>query len=469
MPQIPTSDKERGPRSLKRMALAVALRNIASITDVGEMAFADVKPILMHIENPAQLHLLETNCPQLAAETDQMAVVWGRLLTKKVPGWDKKGFLTDEELQTMSWIDIYTTVKAAMDAEMAAAEDRLKQKMAGFTKAKEEKAALFLSESAARQIPGVVQRRRAPGGGNAGQSVLNFSSGSRTKMTTGQSVLRRARREAKEISRVSQLSSRLANNQILARSQIRRAPESMVNDYRVAHQPGSAIIRAPKKRPGSGSSVKTHYETEWTRPSPGTGLGVGNADKEARLLALKRGAAAAPPSYTAKSSAPTVHAPKKRAITSTSTTTTAKTAAPKEKRRAYDYDDDDELFGVVTKPTKKARLTVEDLESGSGGGGADDDGLFGSDDDTKSNPKRKSRAVSPPRKERERDRPRTEQRDDRSYDTPKKTIRSSAPVSSSPASYKPPAPRAGSPPKSQMSGGPARKKNVDIFMRLKKK
>lgn len=396
MPLIPTADKQRGPRSLKRMALAVALRNIAAITDLGEMAFADAKPILMHVENPSQLHLLETNCPQLAAEPDQMAAVWRRLLTKKIPGWAAKGFLTDDDLQTMSWIDIYTTVKTATDAAMAADEARLKQTLAGFSKAKEDNATqLVNSRALLHKIPGAMAKRRGgPSGNTPGAAVLNFGSGSRTKMTTGQSVLRRARREAMEISKVSQLSSTLTNNQAVARSQIRRPPAAMINDYRVAHNPGGAgVIRAPKRRPPSSQYAQSSSLYEGGRGIPGTGLGTGNAAHEARLLALKTGTTAAitastsaSPSYAVGASAPAIHAPKKRPPVQPAVVTEQQTSKNKKKRRnddhvsddedvvrgRHDFDDDDELFGVVTKPSKRPRLTVEDLEGDNGGANDED-------------------------------------------------------------------------------------------------
>ncbi|CAK7215023.1 hypothetical protein SBRCBS47491_002348 [Sporothrix bragantina] len=506
MPQIPTSGKERGPRSLKRMALAVALRNIASITDVGEMAFADAKPILTHIENPQQLHQLEVNCPQLAAEPDQMAAVWSRLLTKKIPGWDTKGYLSEDDLQTMPWIEIYTTVKGAMDAAMAEDEARLRQTLAGFSKAKEDNATQLVNNRAlSRQMPGVMTKRRVPGGSSGPSSVLSFGSGSRTKMTSGQSVLRRARREAKEMSKVTQLSSRLTENQVMARSQIRRAPASMMNDYRVAHNPGLGIVRAPKRRVVPSSAVKTHYETEGRGGVPGTGLGSGNAANEARLLALKSGgsSSSSAAAYTAKTAGPTIHAPKKRALASDSP------SKPVARRRTYDsedddeddsyrkkatsksskhdYDDDDELFGVVTKPSKRARLTIEDVEGGSGGN--NDDDLFGSDDEPKPKQKSSNHSRVPDRsrpsassngrdrerdrdreRERERERPRTERREERSSGVlPSKTL--SKPRPSAPAaSYTPPLPTgsASSPPRRAVDGGLQRKK-VDIFMRPKRK
>ncbi|CAK7242859.1 MAG: hypothetical protein STHCBS139747_004362 [Sporothrix thermara] len=498
MPQIPTSGKDRGPRSLKRMALAVALRNIASITDVGEMAFDDAKPILTHIENPQQLHLLETNCPQLAAEPDQMAAVWSRLLTKRIPGWDTKGYLSEEDLQTMPWIEIYTTVKGAMDAAMAEDEARLRQTLAGFSKAKEDNATQLVNNRAlARQMPGVTTKRRVPGGSGSGSSaVLSFGSGSRTKMTSGQSVLRRARREAKEMSKVAQLSSRLTENQAVARSQIRRAPAAMMNDYRVAHNPGLGVVRAPKRRTSTpSSSVRTHYETQGRGGIPGTGLGSGNAANEARLLALKAGgsaaasAAASASNHTAKVAGAVIHAPKKRPLASDSL------AKPTVKRRTFDgsndkyvdddndndhrkksstraskhdYDDDDELFGVVTKPSKRARLTIEDLERDSGGNDNDDDDddLFGSDEEPK--PKRKPVSSSrvPDRSSssnnfKDRERLKAERREDRSS-----ALLPSRPLNKPRPSV--PAAPAASPPRRPVDGGMPKKK-VDIFMRPKRK
>ncbi|CAK7272790.1 hypothetical protein SEPCBS119000_005308 [Sporothrix epigloea] len=515
MPQIPTSGKERGPRSLKRMALAVALRNIASITDVGEMAFADAKPILIHIENPQQLHQLELNCPQLAAEPDQMGAVWSRLLTKKFPGWDTKGYLSDDDLQSLPWIDIYTMVKGATDAAMAEDEARLRQTLAGFSKAKEDNATQLVNNRALlRRMPGVMVKRRVPGGSSGLSSVLSFGSGSRTKMTSGQSVLRRARREAKEISKVAQLSSRLTENQAAARSQIRRAPASMMNDHRVANNPTLGIIRAPRRRVASSSSLLTHYETQGRTGVPGTGLGTGNAANEARLLALKSGvgSAAAPVSasaYVAKAARPVIQAPRKRASALESPQRPAARRAaggeddddadigfrnqPSPKALKHDHDDDDELFGVATKPKKRVRLTIENLEGSDDEDGEVDD-LFGSDSEPtpvrrQPPPTRVAERSGPPtsssgtsvqdsgkatrerKRELEKEWPMSDKREEKpSAGMPGKMLsksRLSAPTSPKIVSLPQAAP-AGSPPRRIVDGVVQRKK-VDIFMRPKKK
>ncbi|CAK7566910.1 MAG: hypothetical protein SEPTF4163_004864 [Sporothrix epigloea] len=480
MPQILTSRKDRGPRSLKRMALAVALRNIASITDVGEMAFADAKPILAHIENPQQLHLLELNCPQLSVEPDQMAAVWSRLLTKKIPGWDTKGYLSEEDLQSLPWIDIYTIAKGASDAAMAQDEARLKQTLAGFSKAKEDNATQLVNNRAlARRMPGVMVKRRITGGGNGASSVLNFGSGSRTKLTSGQSVLRRARREAKELSKVAQLSSQLTENQKIARSQIRQAPAAMMNDHRVAHNPSQSFIRAPKRRVASSSSLLTHVETQGRTGFPGTGLGTGDAAKEARLLALKLGSNSAA-AYAAKTAGPVVQAPKKRALLHDSPQRprvkgTAYQEDDKEdddscrressyKSSKHHYDDDDELFGVITRPSKRTRLTTEHLEESSRETLDEDDDLFGSDSEPTP-----VRTRSP--STRTTGRSRSSVSSSRSTaSVPSKTLgkaRLNAPAAPSCAPL-PQATPAGSPPRRTIDSVIQRKK-VDIFMRPKKK
>ncbi|CAK7269479.1 hypothetical protein SEPCBS57363_003623 [Sporothrix epigloea] len=514
MPQILTSRKEYGPRSLKRMALAVALRNIASITDVGEMAFADAKPILAHIENPQQLHLVELNCPQLSVEPDQMAAVWSRLLTKKIPGWDTKGYLSEEELQSLPWIDIYTIAKGAADAAMAQDEARLKQTLAGFSKAKEDNATQLVNNRAlARRMPGVMVKRRITGGSNGASAVLNFGSGSRTKLTSGQSVLRRARREAKELSKVAQLSSQLTENQKIARHQIRQAPAAMMNDHRVAHNPSQSFIRAPKRRVGSSSSLLTHVETQGRTGIPGTGLGTGDAAREARLLALKSGgnpaaASKSAAAYTGKTARPVVQAPKKRALVhdSPQRSRVKGTAyeeddiedddgcsrGPSYKSSKHHYDDDDELFGVITRPSKRTRLTTEHLEGSSGETLDDDDDLFGSDSEptpvqTRSPSTRttgQSRSSVSSIRTSVRDSGREDERETKrksekerpgnkahlTAGVPSKALgktRSFAPATPSCAPL-PQAVPAGSPPRRTMDGAVQRKK-VDIFMRPKKK
>lgn len=317
------------------MCLAVALRNVASITDIGEMPFDSARPILKHIENPAQLHELEVNCPQLTAEPEQMAEIWSRLLYKKFPKWDEKGYAIDDD---MSWYDTFVAVKDAVDRDNAEATAQLQRQLAGFDRDKEGHATLLVNNRALlRKMPGATAKRRTPGGQHIG--AFSFGAGSRTKMTTGQSVMRRARREAREIGKISALSTPTGALRV-AQGQIRKAPEAMVHDHRVARNP-EVVIRAPKKRSSASS---------------GPLLPPGDADAEARLLALKAGQAAVP------AVKPGVRPAGKPVVRATKPVVRP-VVRPLTSKRPLDADDafdDDDLFG--DSPKKKPCLTVDDLE-----------------------------------------------------------------------------------------------------------
>jgi len=80
-------------------------------------------------------------------------------------------------------------------------------------------------------------------------SSLTWGGGSKTKMKDGKGVLNRARREAREISMRSKLTtptSQLVGN----KKQIQKAPAGMVNEYRKAADPGLRILSRKKNTVG---------------------------------------------------------------------------------------------------------------------------------------------------------------------------------------------------------------------------
>ena len=391
MPVIVTESRQ-GPRSLKSMALTVALRNVSQITDLGDMAFVDAAPILRHVDNPDQLHMLESNSPNFTDNPKNMTSVWTRLLTKKLPGWDADDWedkygLTEDDRAALSWYEIFRTIKEARDRAVAADTAKLLQDMQGHRQAKESKSLHFVSSSRAlnRITPGIsAVKRRGPGGGPGMPSTLSFGGGSRTKTTTSQNVMKRVRREAKESLKVTQLSRVNAHSltsstsaAVAARNQIRHAPAAMLNDHRVAHKKdilataaaasGNIGIRAPRRS-------RLADERAMLDPSgrgiPGTGLGVGNSAHEARLLALKRGTAGAKPANSSSSRQRYDSPERERSST---------------KKRHVDDEEEpwDDLFGgdedgdeshgerpshkttaYPSSSSKRPRLTVDDLESG---------------------------------------------------------------------------------------------------------
>ncbi|EPE06803.1 rna polymerase ii transcription factor siii subunit a [Ophiostoma piceae UAMH 11346] len=410
MPVIQVTERRQGPRSLKSMALTVALRNASQITDLGDMAFADAAPILRHVDNPDQLHMLESNSPNFTDNPKNMTSVWTRLLTKKLPGWDTDDWedkygLTDDDRASMSWYEIFKIIKEARDRAVAADTAKLLQDMQGHRQAKENKSTHIVSSSRAlnRITPGISTiKRRGPGGGPGMPSTLSFGGGSRTKTTTSQNVMKRVRREAKESLKVTQLSRVNAHSltsstsaAVAARNQIRHAPAAMLNDHRVAHKKdilataaaasGSIGIRAPRR---SRLADERAMLDSSGRGIPGTGLGVGNSAHEARLLALKRGSAGGKPANataSSTSSRPRYDSPEhERPSKSQSHSNTKKRHAEDEEPWDDLFDDGednghsgknggyesyDERPSIKTtsyssSSSKRPRLTIDDLESG---------------------------------------------------------------------------------------------------------
>lgn len=86
-------------------------------------------------------------------------------------------------------------------------------------------------------------------------SALRWTSGSKTKLTDGKSVLTRARREAKEISAMSKLSR--PTHQLTGRiGQVRKAPAGMSKEYQIASQPALKILSHRHVQPKNESGIR---------------------------------------------------------------------------------------------------------------------------------------------------------------------------------------------------------------------
>ncbi len=242
-----------GPRSLHRMALNVALRSITSIVDVGEMPFDTAKPLLKAIENPEQLHQLEVNCPVLSEDPAKMQNIWVRLMERKFPRWEDQGYDIPDD---MHWLDIYYFIKAQVAKSDAEAEAALAQKLAGFDKDKKSNKT-HIVQANSRFLPLLPGNRRR-----------GIGSSSRIKPPAGMSALQKARFEAAKISKAATLANPKAKLPVV-QGKLRTAPAAMVNEYRVAANPG-VKINAPK------------------RPKPTPEL----IERESRLLAIKKQSAA---------------------------------------------------------------------------------------------------------------------------------------------------------------------------------
>jgi len=250
---IPQAESHLGPRSLFKMALAVALRNISSIDDVGDIPFHIAKFLLKHIENPDQLRKIELSCPQIGAEMAEMDDIWKALITKKFPSYTKNGIPTKEGYH---WVDIYHLIARKEAKKLAEAEAAMRKQFAGYEKAKEDNQTHIVSSKLLPKAPGGPRR---PANEVRPKAAL--------------SVLQKVRREVVIASRATRP---VVNNGRLppGSRQLQKAPEWMVHEHRVAHNPG--IAHSP--------GIKIHVPRKKKPESSGGFL----AERESRLLAIKK-------------------------------------------------------------------------------------------------------------------------------------------------------------------------------------
>lgn len=230
------------PKSLADLCITVCHKNSKEITDVGGLPYSIVRPILIRIDNPAQLRAIEEASPHIAFED---AECWLRLIDKKFAVLHNLHQL--EPRNPALWHKVYAKY-ARQDADQKAeAEAKLKNAFAGLQKRKaaNSSSVVDLARSSLPRPPRDMRnvgRKPAIGrrGGNTDTGELRFTAGSRTKTNTAASVMRRVKREAAEVRARNKLAT--PNGALPVRTgQIKHAPQGMVHEQRVRSNPAVKI------------------------------------------------------------------------------------------------------------------------------------------------------------------------------------------------------------------------------------
>lgn len=230
------------------------------LTDVGDFEYLQIKAVLEAIDSPTQLHLIETNSPQIQGED---AELWQRFIARDIPKWQMKNYAPRNPL---NWHKVYKKYKREQEEEIRRDEEVLMASLAGIKKERAVNVTQLVDIKSLPKMPrdSKMQFNAGVKIGRKGfkkdtPSSLVWSAGSKTKLTDGKSVLTRARREAKEISQRSKLAK--PTHQLGGRiGQIKKAPAGMVNEYRRAVEPPLRIL-ARKRNPvgqlsGNGPSLE---------------------------------------------------------------------------------------------------------------------------------------------------------------------------------------------------------------------
>ncbi|MCJ1359648.1 MAG: hypothetical protein MMC33_009650 [Icmadophila ericetorum] len=263
--------------SLYQLARNSCIKNIRSITDVGDVPYKLLRPVLLKLENPEQLYELEQNSPQIIGHDEEL---WRAFIKRDVENWEEKMI---EPKNPQSWYKVYRKLQKENARRVDEDAAILEAAMAGIKAEQAKRTTKVLDAGVLPRLPAKGQRRRGLGGPIRDHSVLSFASGSKTKVLTGKGVIDKARREARELSLLNSKRSALATpTHKLANyaTHIRNAPEGLMDAHR---RQASAYIDPKPKQATTVFAPKKHIPT----PRP---TGMTTEEREKRLREISNGA-----------------------------------------------------------------------------------------------------------------------------------------------------------------------------------
>ena len=243
--------------SLSAMAQNAAIRNISSITDVADLPYHAVEPILRRIDNPAQLREVEIACPHIAESSGPL---WRELIKRDVSNAEKKMLYPKDP---KNWWKIYRKMCKQEAEDKAAAEEGLKQAMMGLQEAKGSKETTFVHKVyalGAKKKTGFFDGVKHGGGGGKAPMLWNAK--------TGRDALSAMQRATASKVKVFKPTSRHYVPD--AKSQIKVAPRSMIVD----NSGQEAVKRAA-------AEAKKYAEPSSQRPVVFTPMGTASKAEQA--------------------------------------------------------------------------------------------------------------------------------------------------------------------------------------------
>ncbi|MCJ1281737.1 hypothetical protein MMC26_001059 [Xylographa opegraphella] len=231
------------------LARKACIKNIRSITDIGDIPYDLVRPILLKLENPEQLHILEEASPQLCGAD---AEIWRIFIARDIPKWESK---PHEPKNPKNWYKVYRKLRLESQNEVDADAELLKAKMEGIKNEKAKHTSKIVDPRTVPKLPRMGGMRLEGGRSKSGPSSSNnlsslrFTSGSKTKVLTGSGVIAKVRREGKEMSLFSSKNSHLTTptHKLSDRAtQIRKVPQGLVEDHR---RPSAPLPTNPSSKP----------------------------------------------------------------------------------------------------------------------------------------------------------------------------------------------------------------------------
>jgi elongin-A len=244
-----------------------------------------MRPVLRKLERPEQLHILEQNSPQLY-ENNADSEIWMMFIKRDIPNYASK---PHQPKNPANWYKVYKKLLAEVKSDIEDDALILKATMDKLAEERAKHTSKIVDPRTMPKLPRMggmraeAQKRAQATVRTADSSVLRFTSGSKTKMTTGKGVMDRARREARELSLFSARKAPLAvpTHKLGNKSTvIKSAPQGLVAGHKravPAYLENTATRIFAPRRTGTVQSPNTVTAGQHT------------TDGEARLRALTSG------------------------------------------------------------------------------------------------------------------------------------------------------------------------------------
>ncbi|KAK8050672.1 RNA polymerase II transcription factor SIII (Elongin) subunit A [Apiospora phragmitis] len=220
------------------------------IRDIGSAHYDLIRPILLRIDSASQLRAIEEASPHLEEHNEE---VWLRLIKREFPTLHEKENLKPSRPQL--WHRVYAKYSRIDTKNKAEAAEKLRNAFAGINAKKQANTSSIVTFDR-RKLPQPPKDSRFTGdkkgatgrrGGSNDTGELRFTSGTRTKVSTAQSLMRKVKREAKEIHNRNKIATP-TNALRVNKGQIKHAPQGMVNEQRIKAQPSLKIQPPTLKR-----------------------------------------------------------------------------------------------------------------------------------------------------------------------------------------------------------------------------
>lgn len=289
------------------MAARSCIRSLRGITDVADTPYELIKPVLRKIQNPDQLHEIETNSPQIA---DADAELWRAFIARDIPQWEDKII---EPKNPRSWWKVYRKLVRQEERAKEEQEAKLADAMRGLKSEREANRAQFVG----KVIPQAKTTARAA----FVDGVRNLNASSAWGTSNRTPALQNAKRGKDIVAAIRKQSAAAATQRGLgrkddafsksmvpsARNQIQAAPAWMVREQ---ERPVSAAAIIARTASPARKDMPTVFAPRKAAPTAAdraldSAIQSSNAAREARLRALTQPKAKVSASAVAPSAAPT--------------------------------------------------------------------------------------------------------------------------------------------------------------------